>query len=264
MVFVFIETMVKYRTMLRIQRVLLLAWMLLIGYSLADAGDISTEFSSGTQHVPLVELYTSEGCSSCPPADRWLTKLKTNPGLWTQFTPIAFHVDYWDYIGWTDEFAQAGFGDRQRRYADEGASRFVYTPGLFRSGSEWNGWRTGSDPVTEDGDVGRLKLLVKGSIVNAHFETQRGATENLLLHVAVLGMNLETRVKAGENKGKTLRHDFVALDLVTVEFDTVREAHEAKTELPDMDTYPSERAIVAWVSTDRSQMPIQSVGGRLR
>lgn len=250
--------------MLRIQRVLLLIWMLLLGYSLADAGDLCIEFSSGAQHIPLVELYTSEGCSSCPPADRWLSTLRTNPGLWKQFTPIAFHVDYWDYIGWNDEFAQAAFGDRQRRYADEGASRFVYTPGLFRSGSEWSGWRTGEDPATEDGDVGKLKLLVDGAIVTAQFDAQRDNDENLMLHVAILGMNLETRVKAGENKGKTLRHDFVALDLVSVPFDTGSNVHKAKTELPDMQTYPTERAIVAWVSTDDDQLPIQSVGGLLR
>src|SRR4051794_5009755 len=65
------------------------------------------------QHtLALVELYTSEGCSDCPPADRWLRSLK--PG---SVVPIAFHVDYWDYIGWKDPFARAAFSARQRELA---------------------------------------------------------------------------------------------------------------------------------------------------
>jgi len=56
-------------------------------------------FNSSTQQVNLIELYTSEGCSSCPPADKWLNSLKEQQGLWTEFIPLAFHVDYWDYIG---------------------------------------------------------------------------------------------------------------------------------------------------------------------
>jgi len=78
--------------------------------ALVLAGDLAAanpvlEFSSGTNHVSLVELYTSEGCSSCPPADRWFSELKRDDGLWREFVPLAFHVDYWDYIGWQDRFA---------------------------------------------------------------------------------------------------------------------------------------------------------------
>ncbi|MGI9271943.1 MAG: DUF1223 domain-containing protein [Woeseiaceae bacterium] len=243
---------------------LLWLWMLLIAYSLADADGLATEYSSGSQRVPLVELYTSEGCSSCPPADRWLSKLQTDPDLWNKITPIAFHVDYWDYIGWTDAFAQSAFGDRQRRYADEGASRFVYTPGMFRGGSEWNGWRFGRSASGDNDEVGTLNLTVKNSVVAARFETLEKRYVELTLHVAVLGMGIETRVKAGENKGKTLHHDFVALDLVSVPLDTTGNGHEAITELPNMDAYPEQRAIVAWVSAKGDQMPIQSVGGLLR
>lgn len=67
---------------------------------------------SGAQTVPLLELYTSEGCSSCPPADKWLSGLKPDP---KKFIPLAFHVDYWNYIGWKDKFSKAEYSDRQRK-----------------------------------------------------------------------------------------------------------------------------------------------------
>ena len=84
-----------------------------------------------TVSVPLVELYTSEGCSSCPPADRWLSQQV--PG---RFVPLALHVDYWDYIGWRDRFAQARFGQRQRDMVNRGGGRVVYTPQVMLSGVE--------------------------------------------------------------------------------------------------------------------------------
>src|SRR5688572_1610666 len=92
---------------------------------------------SPAQQVHLLELYTSEGCSSCPPADRWLSDLKDDPGLWKNFVPVAFHVDYWDHLGWKDKFARAAHTSRQRRYADEWGANTVYTPGLVLDGAEW-------------------------------------------------------------------------------------------------------------------------------
>ena len=64
----------------------------------------SLTLSSQEQRTTLIELYTSEGCSSCPPADRWLSRLKDDPRLWKQIVPLAFHVDYWNYLGWRDRF----------------------------------------------------------------------------------------------------------------------------------------------------------------
>ena len=85
----------------------------------------------------LIELYTSEGCSSCPPADQWLSRLKVHPQLWHQLVPIAFHVDYWDYIGWQDRFAKPEFSERQRLYARQNNLSTVYTPALVLNGTEW-------------------------------------------------------------------------------------------------------------------------------
>ena len=92
----------------------------------------------------LIELYTSEGCSSCPPADQWLSRLKVHPQLWHQLVPIAFHVDYWDYIGWQDRFARPEFSERQRLYARQNNLSTVYTPALVLNGTEWRNFSWGA------------------------------------------------------------------------------------------------------------------------
>ena len=119
-------------------------------------------------------------------------------------------------------------------------------------------------PSRDKGEAGELRLLINGTHVRAQFDANQDKAEKLVLHVAVLGMNLETRVKDGENKGKTLHHDFVALELMSVPLNTTSDGHEAMIELPGMDAYPEERAIVAWTSANDNQTPIQSVGGLLR
>ena len=247
--------------MLKIRRQFLLLAIHVSTLSAADTIDTPFKLSSGETQVALIELFTSEGCSSCPPADRWLSQLKTDPHLWQEFTPIAFHVDYWDYIGWSDEFAQARFGDRQRRYAAEEGARFVYTPGFFRNGSEWHNWRTQDSVTGNKIDVGNLSLQISGEDVVVHFVARRDIYKELILHVAVLGMNIETRVGAGENSGKLLHHDFVAMGITSVVFDKDDKKYRVTLQLPEVRPYPAGRAIVAWVSDETRQTPIQSVGG---
>ena len=89
---------------------ILLSSLFFSSYAVA-AGTLSAK--SPAEQVGLLELYTSEGCSSCPPADRWLSKLKGEPKLWRNIIPLAFHVDYWDYIGWEDRFASPAYTARQ-------------------------------------------------------------------------------------------------------------------------------------------------------
>jgi len=80
--------------------------------------------------IVVVELYTSQGCSSCPPADEFVAMLAANPRI----LPLALHVDYWDYIGWADHFAHPKFSERQRDYARAIGSRTIYTPQLIIGG----------------------------------------------------------------------------------------------------------------------------------
>ena len=97
-----------------------LNWLgLFICFSMAlstSAWAQTTHISSTAEQTMLLELYTSEGCSSCPPADHWLSKFKQDSRLWRQIVPVAFHVDYWDYLGWGDRFAKAEFTQRQQHY----------------------------------------------------------------------------------------------------------------------------------------------------
>ena len=113
-------------------------WLGLSGAALAQ----------GTEAVVVVELYTSQGCSSCPPADAYLARLADQPGV----MPLALHVDYWDYIGWADSFAQPKFTDRQRAYAAASGSRTIYTPQMVVNGVDL---AVGSDEVTVNGQIRR-------------------------------------------------------------------------------------------------------------
>src|SRR5712692_9250138 len=103
----------------------------------ADAAQCAAKSAEKT--VALVELYTSEGCNSCPPADRWLSALgkKYPPEL---VVPLALHVDYWDYIGWKDPYAKREFSQRQRRLSELQRAAFVYTPQVLLQGADFRDW----------------------------------------------------------------------------------------------------------------------------
>lgn len=168
------------------------------------------EFSSSNLQATVVELYTSEGCSSCPPADRWLSSLKSDPRLFKSLIPMAFHVDYWDELGWPDRFAQTQFSQRQRSLAEQGLLSQVYTPGLVVNSQEWRAWFNGVRDVPSLADpAGQLTAHYDDGKLAVNFP-ERSRYE---LNVAVLGMGLVTEVTAGENRGRRLQHDFVVLAL---------------------------------------------------
>src|SRR5271168_2184673 len=119
-------------------------------------------FKNSGSKATLVELYSSEGCSSCPPAEAWLSKLKASPGLWTEIFPVAFHVDYWDNLGWPDRFAKPEYTQRQRNYAAQLGQDSVYTPEFVTSGREWRGWFNGERlPTAETETSGELSLQIQ-------------------------------------------------------------------------------------------------------
>jgi hypothetical protein len=102
----------------------------------ADAGEVV--FESKPVRAHLIELYTSEGCSSCPPAEEWMSGLKNQPRLWQDIVPVAFHVDYWDRLGWRDPFASKLWTERQGEYSARWKTESVYTPAFVLDGKEWH------------------------------------------------------------------------------------------------------------------------------
>lgn len=249
--------------MFRTKHHALLLIFLVSGYVCAETNDSRAVFSSGEQRVALIELFTSEGCSSCPPADRWLSGLKADPGLWKDFVPVAFHVDYWDYIGWTDRFAKAEYSDRQRQYAKDGGARAVYTPGLFHQGKDWQGWRRGKSGEVNKSRVGDLRVSIGNDAASISFESLDSTLDRLNVHLVLLGMNLQTEVRAGENKGRKLGHDFVALNIVSLPMKKSASGYTAITQLPEIPPDTHDFALAVWVSEVGAQRPIQSVGGYL-
>lgn len=183
--------------------------LLVVGLPLA-AADCTVD--SGASTGLLVELYTSEGCDSCPPADRWLSAI----GAARSIVPMGFHVDYWDSLGWKDTFGDARFSERQRQIARIAGARAVYTPQVIVAGRDFTGWR---DPRSFEGAVRRaeskparasMRIDVRGGAARVSAQAQPGArTDDLALHVALTQNSLVTQVRAGENRGATLRHDFV-------------------------------------------------------
>lgn len=249
--------------MLRTQAAVLVLLLAFCSLSQAESPGAQKIYSSGQQHVALIELYTSEGCSSCPPADRWLSGLKNDGGLWKDYVPIAFHVDYWDYIGWKDRFSRRAFSDRQRRYADEGGTRVVYTPGFFRHGQDWRGWRNGMPGKTETPHAGKLIVSVDRQNAEIRFDDLQSNPRQLTANIALLGMSRESTVLAGENKGRKLQHDFVVLEMSSVPLSRSASTYKAKAQLPGATSNNEELALAVWVSEKGNQAPIQSAGGYL-
>jgi hypothetical protein len=222
-------------------------------------------FTSGTRRVALIELYTSEGCSSCPPADRWLGSLAASPGLWTEFVPVAFHVTYWDSLGWTDRLSRREYTDRQYAYAEAWGSGRVYTPCFVRNGSEWQpAWGDGGVAA---GDPGRLTIEGSGTggwTVEYRPRGPAGAPGPAhRAHVALLGCGLHSRVTAGENRGSTLAHDFVVLAVAEESLDGRPGGPErAVVSLSGTgDPGAGRRAVAAWVTQAGSLVPLQATGG---
>lgn len=175
------------------------------------------ELRSGPQRNPVIELYTSEGCSSCPPADRWLSKLRAaSPDESVQPVVMAFHVSYWDYIGWIDRFAQPAFNERQRELAKREGRAGVYTPQLVRDGKDWPRW-FGTDVRSILAPApGRLEPAGASILLrrNAQGEYQASVTpvnpaQRWDAYWTATEDDHFTKVRAGENRGEGLKHDFV-------------------------------------------------------
>lgn len=181
----------------------------------AAAASCSAE--SGKSRVALLELYTSEGCDSCPPTDQWFSALPQRGYTPQRILALAFHVDYWNYLGWKDPYAQAQFSARQRDASRRNKAKVVYTPQLLLDGVDYRRSLLGED-------IGRhiSKTQMPGAQISMSIDTSpqprlrariSTAASAAQAYAVIYENNLATEVAAGENKGKRLRHDFVVREL---------------------------------------------------
>ena len=163
--------------------------------------------------VPVVELYTSQGCSSCPPADAWLSRLRNEP----QAIALSFHVDYWDYLGWKDRFAQPLFSKWQTAQLAVNGARNPYTPQVVINGIDAPRWYQQRATAVIGGATKAasvsLQLQREGGQYQAKIVGLSNAPARLAAYWAVTEGPHQTAVKAGENGGETLSHDFIVREL---------------------------------------------------
>jgi len=182
-------------------------------FETASAGVIDEGVLSNLQRPIVVELFTSEGCSSCPPADRVAGELADIPGV----LPLSFHVDYWDYIGWKDPFASPLYSDRQRDYAHQLSLRYVYTPQMVVEGQfDVVGFRRGEifDAI-EKAAAAQVGPVMTIDTASGRLTVPAGAApaEGATLWLALYDSEHTTDVPRGENAGSTLSHYNVVREL---------------------------------------------------
>ena len=240
----------------RILAMLLTAILLLCQSAFAQ----EIQFSSGDKQVALIELYTSQGCSSCPPADEWISELQNEQGLWSEFVPVAFHVNYWDYIGWKDRFSTQEFSDRHRMHKHQGHTGVVYTPGFFLNGKEWKSRFGRNTPSQSDQYAGIINATLDQNILKVNYEATNLTNKNTL-NVAILGFGYQTPVSAGENSNRVLNEDFVLLSHLK---HAGGAANTWEVELPQQVQPSAEKyAIALWINQGIDLTPLQATGGWL-
>jgi hypothetical protein len=196
-----------------------IAFLIVAGVAPAFADAAACSAHSPAHTTAFVELYTSEGCNSCPPADRWLSGVaKAYPR--ERVVPLALHVDYWDYIGWKDPYARREFSQRQRRLSQLQRVALVYTPQVVLQGGEFRAWgspefdraveRINARPAAAQ--LG-LAIVERGATAfRVEVEARAGAPAQAQVYVAAYESGLSSQVLAGENRGRLLPHDYVALE----------------------------------------------------
>lgn len=249
---------------------LITAIAMTLSVATVDAATCGAE--SGARRVVLLEHYTSEGCDSCPPADRWVSALRDRGFTTEHVVTLGFHVDYWNVLGWIDPFAKAHYSARQRDASQRNKSRVVYTPQLLLNGRDYRRGAVLDDfagrvsAFAREAPMARISLklatqpsgtlAVQGAAAVAEPAEKRDARAYLALYEN----NLSTQVTAGENRGKRLRHDFVVREMAGPyaidDRGTVALGHQFRIE-PGWKT--SDLHVAAFVQDERSGDVLQAL-----
>jgi hypothetical protein len=189
------------------------------------ASAATCESSSGSKRVTTIELYTSEGCNSCPPADRWFSQIMRKQFGPQELVPLALHVDYWDELGWKDRFAQHKFSVRQHLLARRNRAQTVYTPQFLFNGKDLRlagadlalSKRLSAINALPPGALIQLRQSVAADRIEIDLEIDvfsNGESPEAEAYVALSENNLYSEIRAGENAGRRLAHDFVVRELL--------------------------------------------------
>lgn len=196
--------------------------LFLVGQGYANNNDTDNHLSktykatSSKHPIALIELYTSQGCSSCPPAEEWLGNLEKSGIASDRAVPLALHVDYWDYIGWKDQFSQKYFTKRQYQYKKTNHSSSVYTPQIIFNGNDvrrvtlkntLNELRREIAPVVFEAKVNSLNE--ENLKIDINFNRIDSIAKNSRVVVVLAENDLVGNIKSGENAGRTLKHNHV-------------------------------------------------------
>jgi hypothetical protein len=232
----------------------------------AAAAAAACQAVSGPLTRPVVELFTSEGCDSCPPADRWFSASFTDGR--SGAIPLAFHVDYWDRLGWKDRFASAQWTARQQQAADANRASFVYTPQVLLQGRDL-GWRdaSGKDAIARaaaEPARARIELGAErtGGALRVRASARgidRALPADAAVSIAYVDSDLNSDVKAGENRGVRLHHDHVVRALVTGGAPDGHGVSSADATLTPPAEAGRDPALVAFVQRTRDGAILQSV-----
>jgi hypothetical protein len=200
--------------------------LILIGTLFSSMAQASTcTVNSPAHKVALLELYTSEGCSSCPPADKWLSQLGQRGLDAEQVVPLSLHVDYWNYIGWRDPYSSSQYTNRQKEIARRNRLRTIYTPQMVLQGEDFRSWRRVDfakllQRLNTEKAVADISVNIVASSPRVFDLTITASVRDTTLHagsrllLAVFENNLSSEVTAGENHGRLLKHDYVVRQLL--------------------------------------------------
>jgi len=186
------------------------------------ASSASAEIYTSSAHkVSLLELYTSEGCNSCPPAEAWLSRVYRQGFREGAVVPLAFHVTYWDYLGWKDKFSKKNYDRRQRKMVTQQGGRTVYTPQFFlntKTVRSVSTLKSSLDRLSMQRAAVKIWSDVTSSPYDVVVEVRLERVDKHIddiLHVIVVPYenDIASSIKAGENEGLETTHQYVARDL---------------------------------------------------
>ena len=224
---------------------------------------LSLELNSGTTKVNLLELYTSESCSSCPPAEKFISEFRDSELLWKKIVPVSFHVAYWNHLSWKDKFSKKKYSARQRSSAKKIGSN-VYTPQLLLNGVDIKNSKILSK-IREDKIVGNLNVKLDEELTLANMKLNSSDIKDnrkYTCYGALLKSRQIRAITSGENSGKTLREDFIVIR----DFDMKAEVskHKASCELKISTKNLTDYSLAFWISDSATNNVVQAVGRGLK